>query len=192
MAWMQDPASAKQLRFIDSLMERKQHSESLTPDERRALTKRTASVLIGRLVAAPERTAPVAAPAAPKTDPYLTRRAAEDAAPKGFYALIDPSDGSLRFYQVRKAYRRPGQQVVSLHGRPGQFGRRWMGDADAMHVLGRITADPFEAMARFAEHYAVCGRCAAELTDEASRERQFGPECWSILVKDGLVLAGTR
>lgn len=91
----------------------------------------------------------------------------------GRYAV--PTDaGHLGFYRVRNAAN--GRVYLNVFA------------SDAQHdvpfrsigaILRKIAAEPREAMKRFGRELGSCGRCGRTLTDETSRGRGIGPECWT-------------
>jgi hypothetical protein len=76
----------------------------------------------------------------------------------------------VKTYNGRKYLRR-------LHGSVGNFTRSKMTNADTLAILDIIAKNPYEHTKLFGQHYACCGKCGAELTDERSRALMLGPEC---------------
>ena len=64
-----------------------------------------------------------------------------------------------------------------LFGAPGEFTRHKMTYRDMASAAKMLADDPIEYSKLFAQHYSVCGKCGAELTDEKSRKFGFGPDC---------------
>lgn len=192
----------RQVAFLQSLRTERVHSLDLSDAAIRGMTTPQASAVIGQLLKAPRVTAaavsaslvtsgstPASAPAPLPTYEEQQRALWEKRdgllaeVGKGHFAL--PGDARpLEFFQVRKAYGRDRLEIARLSGAPGGFNRYRMPVVDQILWLERIASDPFDAMFRFAEHYRVCGRCAAELTDERSRQRRFGSDCWGFLSDD--------
>jgi len=55
-------------------------------------------------------------------------------------------------------------------------GERYVGTLQG--VLGKVLHNPLASMARYGQEIGSCGRCNRRLTDDLSRERGIGPECW--------------
>lgn len=64
-----------------------------------------------------------------------------------------------------------------LFGAPGDFSRHKMSYRDMASTAKMLSDDPIGYSKLFAQHYSVCGKCGAELTDEKSRSFGFGPDC---------------
>lgn len=99
--------------------------------------------------------------------------------PEGRYAV--DMGGKLRFYHVDKPTegRWAGYVFVKVQA------------SDDLHPVKRpdslisifraILIDTTEAMARYGREIGRCGRCGRTLTDEVSRSRGIGPDCWTKL-----------
>jgi hypothetical protein len=86
--------------------------------------------------------------------------------------------GDLVFLEIRKY---GGRKYFSrLIGAPGQFARYRVPVAEGIVLLKFIQGRHVEFAKLFADNHGVCGRCAAELTDEESRRTGFGPTCRKI------------
>lgn len=83
--------------------------------------------------------------------------------------------GDLLFVEV--ATFKGHKYLRRLHGAPGDFNRSKMSVQDSLAVLGVIAQNPYEHTKLFGQHYACCGKCGAELTDEKSRALMLGPTC---------------
>lgn len=85
------------------------------------------------------------------------------------------------FFEVKE--HKGKRQVRRLLGAPGSFSRTMLPAATASELFGHLSSDAFsyQAALTFGEIYQCCGRCAAELTDDQSRERKFGPICWDLM-----------
>lgn len=81
----------------------------------------------------------------------------------------------LLFLEV-KTYK--GRRYLNrLHGAPGDFVRSRFNPQDTRAILDVIRGQHVTFSRLFGEHFTVCGRCAAPLTDERSRAQFLGPEC---------------
>jgi len=175
-------ASPKQIGFITDLLD----SREVDPEQREliaqaiadgTLSKSDASGLISKLFDLPKRKA-----ASSTRSPMQTLLAS---VPKSRYAvptdvleLTDADDsfsGDLAFFEIREYM--GTLYMRQLHGAPGRFNRSKLSAASVKAVVGIIAADPYSYTRMFGEHYACCGSCGAELTDQRSRELQLGPEC---------------
>lgn len=186
--------TTKQVDFLRTLIAERELPYPIDPAHLTSLERRAASRMIGDLLRAPRRTfstlsAGLATPTPATEDPRILlaqeRAVLLTNVDRGFFAFGEDAD--MRFYQVRKQYRREGREIVGLRGAPGGFWRFRPPVQESVDVLKQILKDPFEPMLRFGEHYAVCGRCAAELTDATSRQRKFGPDCWGQMKNAGIV-----
>lgn len=162
------PMTDKQRALIAKL-----YDEAGTPEVATAFfatepTLRDASNRIGALLdAAKARKAAVAAAPVVKAAPLTYP---ED----GYYAV--EYDNALRFYRVK-------------HGKgfyaDRQFIDRFKSDelrnitsVERRNVLAEIVLDPDKAGMRFALELTRCRCCGRMLTDEISRLRGIGPDCW--------------
>lgn len=197
-----NPATPRQISFITDLLAKRDVPESIATAlaSPATLTTRTASGYITVLLQLPLKPAPVvpafqtgpgAAPLASPVDEVRTKYFETlRNTPKGKYALkfadfedavtgVPAYGNDLLFLEV-KEYKNK-MYFNRLSGAPGSFSRSRLNYRDGLTLLRIIGIDPVAAMKRFGEHYQVCGRCAAELTDADSRARFFGPECARIL-----------
>lgn len=181
------PASitGPQLQLINSLLVSRAVSAEVIEavNEKKArLSKDAASKLISVLMAGPRRSRADAPQAAGVGE---LRKALEEL-PTGKYALprflveaalrdMKMPNGDLIFVEIRKF--RNTLQMVRLVGAPGSFSRYRIPTIDALTLAGGIAQNPYKYTKLFADHYKVCGRCAAELTDQTSRELGLGPVC---------------
>lgn len=153
------------------------------------LTWDQAHEIIEWLYKQPFRSArPAAAPAGsremPDTDtlPDITRGGgyAIEASALGVAGLtdIDARGNTLLFFRAKTA--RSGRRYMQrLTGAPGGFSTEYMPGSQATTIkLAELLAiDPAGYLQAFGEHYSVCGKCGAELTDDDSRRRKLGPDC---------------
>jgi hypothetical protein len=146
------------------------------------LDKRAASRAIDTLKgAAWLPRAPKAAPA-PAQDGYAEALAAVEnsryAIPAETANLVlqdeAPVEGLL-FVRVR-TYNET-RYLRRLHGSVGDFATSRLSRRDTIAVLKLIATDAVHYAQVFGEHFTVCGKCAAPLTDEKSRAWSLGPDC---------------
>jgi len=65
----------------------------------------------------------------------------------------------------------------ALYGAPTRFNRERMSRRDVTAIANLLKRDPMKYIRLFGQHFTVCGKCGAELTDQKSRESGFGPQC---------------
>jgi hypothetical protein len=96
---------------------------------------------------------------------------------QGYYAVVDPADQVLKFYQVRvpKQGRWVGYTFVAQVSGDNHFSIR--DKAEREKILGEIAKNPLEALKRFGKEIGQCGHCRKQLTDEVSRQFGIGPVC---------------
>lgn len=155
-----------------------------------ATTQKDASDMIDRVKKLPKRAAPAPAAPAPSAWSKTPYPAVPEAVPSAKFAvlseLLTEIPGAWRtqeylFFEVKKLH---GRRVIrKLTGAPGRFNRTAIPAALASELYGHLEDEKFsfQASKTFGEIYSVCGRCAAELTDDQSRERKFGPVCWDLM-----------
>lgn len=99
----------------------------------------------------------------------------------GRYAVPVPGigEGELRFYRVRTNRRTGRRYFDRLVGSPMSMRAVRVGPDERRAALGRIIADPGTAARTFGRKLGRCARCFAVLTDETSRERGIGPDCFA-------------
>lgn len=104
--------------------------------------------------------------------------------PKSFYAIpahqaeaVLGRDvrGDLVFLEVSQWNGRT--YMKRLFGAPGRFNRERMSRTEVAALAKLLSIDPVRYIKLFGEHFTVCGKCGAELTDQKSRETGFGPVC---------------
>lgn len=146
------------------------------------LSKKHASDLISGLVILPRRPraeAPVNVFAKPLADLLGTLPAGKYALPRFLVEMslrdMKMPHGDFLFVEIRNY--RGRIQILRLSGAPGRFNRFRMPTSDSLFLARAIEEDPYKYTKLFADHYKVCGRCAAELTDQTSRELGLGPVC---------------
>jgi hypothetical protein len=144
--------------------------------------RRTASAQIDTLIDQAKKAKAARAAAEPAITPAPV--AATAAVPAVRPALVFPEDGYyavffnnvLRFYRVKhgKGYYKERQfldrfksdELMSIY------------TPEKIAVLDLINADPAEAQMRFAVELTRCFCCGRMLTDEISRLRGVGPDCY--------------
>lgn len=65
----------------------------------------------------------------------------------------------------------PGENYRSLNAYDGRF----------EYPINEIWSDPAKAKATYGQIIGKCGHCHKRLTDETSRKRGIGPDCWEAL-----------
>ncbi len=100
----------------------------------------------------------------------------------GYYAVPSGGANDLVFFKVSFGYQ--FSQVASMHDRV--FVKMVVGGkpdtkcsaAQARHFLGKV-ADPEAARKLYGQEIGQCGDCNKTLTDQESRARGIGPDCWA-------------
>jgi hypothetical protein len=114
-------------------------------------------------------TAPVVAPADGFAD-----------VPDGRYAVQDSGPGDWKFYRLTTGgpnSRYPGARFLKVQASDELHPIRNRTTRHA--VLNTIRAMGVkESMIAYGRHIGACGRCGRTLTDEVSRSRGIGPDCW--------------
>ena len=108
-----------------------------------------------------------------------------DALPKARYAVpAFTAESALHDEKIKDSYvffvvaEYMGTRYLRrLFGAPGDFTRHKMSYRDMAAAAKLLADDPIGYSKLFAQHYSVCGKCGAELTDEKSRKFGFGPDC---------------
>jgi hypothetical protein len=148
-------------------------------------TQKEVSAAIDRAKAKPKRAAKPAA-----TTTWAPYPGVPEAVPSSKFAILTEllhqapeawQKQEYLFFEVKKLR---GRRVIRrLTGAPGRFNRTALPSALASELFGHLEDEKFafQASKTFGEIYQVCGRCAAELTDDQSRERKFGPVCWNLM-----------
>lgn len=96
----------------------------------------------------------------------------------GRYALV--TDGEVRFYRVQRPQKGKFIGRTFLSSQHGDNYTRLFG-AHAVGILRQIEADPEAAHNLYCDELKVCRKCTRTLTDQVSRDRHFGPDCWKDL-----------
>jgi Family of unknown function (DUF6011) len=106
--------------------------------------------------------------------------------PDGYYALrgVEGHKNDISFFRLRS----PGP-MSNWHGR--QFVDQVVGHGKRYPVKEKATRDKIynlireqginEARQLYGQEIGQCGRCGRELTDDTSRARGIGPDCWGMM-----------
>jgi hypothetical protein len=164
--WLAEPRSRRDASLhIDTLIEASKRARTARAEEKRLAD-------LAARAAAPVTPEPVAATASvPVTAPV---RPALVFPEDGYYAVF--YEHTLRFYRVKhgKGY----YKGRSFLDRFKSDELRAISYAERAVVLDLINANPDEAGMRFAVELTRCRCCGRMLTDEISRLRGEGPDCW--------------
>lgn len=166
-------ATERQLGFLRALLDRRAVDQPLarTIDLQLSLgmSARQASGFIDALVRLPIRPAPAVVAKSEAGPGDLWPKVQE-----GRYAVVDPADQVLKFYQVSKPKegRWAGFTVLAS-------GDRWPVKVHETkrRILDVIAADPRAALERYGQELGTCGACGRTLTDAVSRAIGIGPVC---------------
>ena len=169
----------KQTSFINSLRTERVLDSTLTEMLAVARTAQEGSALITKLLAAPRvpRVAPAGNALYAERDALLaSAEPAKYAVPASVARALDIRiNGDLLFLEVKRYM---GKRYINrLTGAPGAFSRSRFTASQSIGLLKFLAGRHVEFSKMFSDHYGVCGRCAAELTDQVSRATGFGPEC---------------
>jgi len=177
---MTNIVTPKQTDFINRLRSERVVSSALLDMIAKVSTTAEASAVITALMNAPR------VPRGGVSPELAAMHAALEAAEPAKYAVpaavataygIDPR-GDLLFFEVK---RYKGRKYINrLTGAPGAFHRSRFSLASATGLLTFIQGRHVEFSLLFGRHFVCCGRCAAPLSDQTSRETGFGPECRSV------------
>lgn len=183
---MSYPPSPAQQSFINDLLAKRDVPEEIASAIKSAMTSpsatsRSASGFIDTLKSYPYKPAKVSFEASPFAKMIEAFEGVEDAKyaiPTEYIWTSYPNlhlTGDLLFVEV-KTYK--GKRYINrLAGAPGDFTRTRFDFETATGLLKFIRGRHVEFSRLFSEHFNVCGRCAAPLTDQKSRETGIGPEC---------------
>lgn len=175
-------ATEKQIGFVTDLATTREYDDAereriLGLIDSGDLTKREASAVIDLLINAPRKASSV----------YLSPlQTLLSGIPKSKYAvpveelmLTDAEDdfegADLVFLELKEFM--GTLYVRRLIGAPGRFNRVRLTVAQTTALMRMVATDPYHYAKLFGDHYACCGSCGAELTDQRSRELMLGPEC---------------
>lgn len=115
------------------------------------------------------------APTTPADTPLATTQTAPPVE-SGRYAIY--VDNTLKFFKVDRVTegKWKGYTFVSVQASDELYPIRNRQVRE--RVLRIISADMRRAAQRYGQEIGRCGRCNRTLTDEVSRERGIGPDCW--------------
>lgn len=164
----------KQVQFFHALVKGKE----LTEDQRTqllsslpVLTKQTITSTIQWLIGLPwmkREWIPYRRPSAPVQTVKIAQ---------GYYAIVDPQDSVLKFYQVRTPNKGKWNGFVFLSQVSGDNKISVRDKNERNRIYTEIAKDPIEALKRFGKEIGQCGHCRKQLTDEVSRAFGIGPVC---------------
>ena len=172
-------ATERQVAYLASLVARRVVPAEIAPlvtGDLSFLTRAEASKAIDALLAAPLAPAGVARAGVAEALSALPKSKYAVPAAHLAGALQDYTlTNDLLFVEVREY--RGTLFMRRLSGAPGAFSRARLTTRDTLAVAGVLAQRPVEYITLFGQHYTCCGRCAAPLTDSASRARFLGPDC---------------
>lgn len=170
-----DAPSVKQVEYFKMLMSRKQiptnqfnfYSASYPTWDKRAMTSAIQYL--------------VSLPWIPYTPDAKAPTLPADKVDQGYYAVNDPIDGVLRFYQVHapKQGKWAGYHFLSQVSGDNKLLIR--DKAERHRIFTEIAKDALGALKRFGKEIGQCGHCRKQLTDEVSREFGIGPVCRKVM-----------
>lgn len=96
---------------------------------------------------------------------------------QGYYAVVDPLDSTLKFYQVRTPKEGKWAGYVFLSQVSGDNKIPMKNKLDRDRIFAELVKNPLEALKRFGKEIGQCGHCRKQLTDEESRAFGIGPVC---------------
>lgn len=164
-------ATAKQVSFLRSLLEQREHDVRLTPDQLEGLSIQSASNYIGILKQYPVRQQKSAS-----ADPLAN-------VPEGRYA-VDGADGQTIFLRLDKPTEGRWAGFTFGHIQAGDNfhkggmarpGGTFQGPLAA--AVTKVATDPKAAAIRYGRELGICAVCGRALTDEDSRAAGIGPVC---------------
>ena len=172
-------ASEKQVKYVTDLLatrvcdsaEKERLADLIVANK---LTKSDASAAIDSLKDAPRKSSPVS----PMQTLLASVPKSKYAVPTADLELLESEDDfevDLVFLELKEF--NGTLYVRRLLGAPGRFNRVRMTAQQTKDLMAVVASDPYRYAKLFGEHYACCGSCGAELTDERSRELMLGPEC---------------
>jgi hypothetical protein len=145
----------------------------------RGLSVQQASAWITRCQSLPKANSTFSQTLAGGDDPF-------PAVEPGRYAVM--IGGTLKFFRIKigKTESRWAGFIFIDAGRGGDMNGNlyWTPVKDFAYkrqILTLIATEPKKAMARFGQEVGSCGRCGRTLTDETSRARGIGPDCWEMM-----------
>jgi predicted GIY-YIG superfamily endonuclease len=96
--------------------------------------------------------------------------------PPGRYATDGPAGTRFFHYRVKAAH---GKRPVEVKGAPGELARIPVTDWEAQRFLVSVLSAGIGASRdRYGVELGACAECDSPLTNELSRGRGYGPDCW--------------
>jgi len=174
-------ATEKQIAFVLDLVKTREYDEAerdriVDLIDSGDLTKKEASAVISLLVDAPRKKAAVSS--SPLQALLASIPKSKYAVPVDELMLTEHEDafsGDLVFLELKEFM--GTLYVRRLIGAPGRFARERMTADQVTTLMSIVASEPYKYAKLFGDHYACCGSCGAELTDQRSRELMLGPEC---------------
>lgn len=174
---MTNPMTPRQTDFINTLLRERDVDTAVRNLATQIVTSLEASLYINTLLKYPKlalaANSALTAYRAALADAEVSKYAVPTRYLTAYPALN--LTGDLLFLEVRNYNGR--KYFARLSGAPGRFSRRRLPLAEGTALLKLIHGRHVEFARLFSQHYKVCGRCAADLTDQESRESGFGPTC---------------
>jgi hypothetical protein len=96
---------------------------------------------------------------------------------QGYYAIVDPQDSVVKFFQVRTPNKGKWNGYVFLSQVSGDNHISVRDRNERDRIFAVIAIDPLEALKRFGQEIGQCGHCRKQLTDPESRAIGIGPVC---------------
>lgn len=96
---------------------------------------------------------------------------------QGYYAVVDPVDQVLKFYQVRRPTQGKWAGYVFISQVTGDNKLPMRHRLERERIFTEIQKDMMGASKRFGKEIGQCGHCRKQLTDVESREFGIGPVC---------------
>lgn len=163
----QKGASDRQVTYALDLLRTRVWPQTLDEQTIRAMDRRAVSTLISGLIKA-----------APKPDYEVAEK---PPVPAGRYAIKDPEDGRVNFYQVDAPTtgRWAGHVFLKrLLGSPGDYRQERVGQpAIRAAIMAVLAENPQEYAATFGRESGHCGMCMSPLTKDRSLAAGYGQKC---------------
>lgn len=170
----QEPATEKQIRFIQVLFDRKNMDDPRVPKhfdfriyDPSRLTKGAAGRFIETLKALPDK---------PRQLPQGSVHEAKTELEAGFYVI------DRQVYKVIRAVHGSGHLYAKKLMVPATYEERgrWVHAPGAMRELREFGVQlTLQVAQELGQLYGMCVKCGATLTDEESIERGMGPVCYA-------------
>lgn len=100
----------------------------------------------------------------------------------GYYAVVLPGETALRFFRVNTPTqgRHVGKAFLDEQASDDLYPVRNRARC-ALVYTAILLSPPRVAQERYGQELQFCGRCNQALTDETSRARGIGPDCWDAM-----------